>query len=132
MYASPPICNLLVLRSPDIERAATFYSQMGLLFTKHAHGNGPKHYTSTVDGFVFEIYPARSSDDTTTRTRLGFSVDDVDSIVEMLLEIGATLRTKPTDSEWGRRAVVHDLDGHVVELVTPPNRDPSYSSQNGG
>ena len=129
MYAAPPICNLLVLRSPDIERASTFYSQMGLLFTKHAHGNGPEHYASSVNGFVFEIYPARSADDTTTETRIGFNVDDVDSVVGMLLEAGATLRTPPADTEWGRRAVVHDLDGHIVELVTPPNRDPPCSTQ---
>ena len=29
----------------------------------------------------------------------------------------------PNDSEWGRRAVVKDLDGHTVELVTPPGRN---------
>ncbi|MEM0980443.1 MAG: VOC family protein [Cyanobacteria bacterium P01_H01_bin.58] len=122
MSTIPPLCNLLVLRSSDIERAATFYSQMGLSFTKHRHGNAPEHYTSTVAGFAFEIYPARSADDSTTRTRLGFNVDDVDSVVDRLLEIGATIRTNPADSEWGRRAVVQDFDGHIVELTTPPDR----------
>lgn len=27
--------------------------------------------------------------------------------------------SSPADSEWGRRAVVKDLDGHTVELLTP-------------
>lgn len=31
--------------------------------------------------------------------------------------------TEPTDTEWGRRAVVKDFDGHTVELVTPVNRE---------
>jgi catechol 2,3-dioxygenase-like lactoylglutathione lyase family enzyme len=122
MYAMPPCLNLTVLRSPDIDRAAVFYSGMGLLFTKHRHGNGPEHYASCVNGVVFELYPLGSRPPT-IGTRIGFSVDDVDSIVPMLAEIGAEVITYPADSESGRRAVVKDLDGHIVELITPPNRD---------
>ena len=118
--------NLVVLRSDDIDRLASFYRAMGLLFEKHRHGKGPEHYASVVNGFVFEIYPVSNPKDgsqTTTSTRIGFSVDDVDSIVEMLLAVGGELVTPARDSEWGRRAVVKDLDGHAVELITPPNRD---------
>ena len=122
MYAAPPINNLLVLRSLDIDRAAEFYRQMGLLFTKHSHGNGPEHYSSSVCDFVFEIYPSRDENDVTINTRIGFNVDSVDDIVNMLLEIGVEIVSKPKDSEWGRRAVVRDFDGHAVELLTPPNR----------
>lgn len=125
MYATPPMVNLLVLRSPDIHRAAVFYQQLGLLFTLHRHGSGPEHYTSSVNGFVFELYPLRPGDTPTTGTRIGFHVDDVDSLVEMVTAIGATMVVAPQDSEWGRRAVVKDLDGHTVELLTPPNRDKS-------
>ena len=114
--------NLTVLRSPDIDRASEFYLEMGLLFTKHRHGNGLEHYTSCVDGFVFEIYPL-GKHPPTVGTRIGFSVDDVDSIVPMLVAVGAELISPVSESEWGRRAVVKDLDGHVVELITPPNRD---------
>lgn len=127
MYAAPPIMNLTVIRSTNIDRASDFYSEMGLLFTKHRHGSGPEHYTSCVDGFVFEIYPL-GKHSPTIGTRIGFSVDDVDSIAPMLVAIGAKLISPPTDSEWGRRAVVKDLDGHVVELLTPPNRDKIVAS----
>ncbi len=123
MYAAPPIANLLVIRSSDIVRAVTFYEQIGMLFTKHAHGKGPEHYASDTCGFVFEIYPQRNAGDTSTNTRFGFNVDDVDSIIDLLREIGVTTVTEPTDSEWGRRAVVKDFDDHIVELVTPSNRD---------
>jgi len=123
MYATPPIANLLVIRSRDIDRAVTFYQRLGMVFVRHSHGRGPEHYASDICGFVFEIYPQRNADDTTTNTRLGFNVDDVDGLIDLLREIDATIVTEPSDSEWGRRAVVKDLDGHTVELITPANRD---------
>lgn len=123
MFAAPPVANLLVIRSPDIDHAVIFYRQMGMLFDRHSHCSGPEHYASNICGFVFEIYPQRHSADTTTNVRLGFNVDDVDGVVALLRDIGATVVTQPTDSEWGRRAVVRDFDGHTVELLTPPNRE---------
>ena len=129
MYAAPPIANLIVLRSPDIERAAEFYRKLGLLFTLHSHGNGPEHYSSTVCGLVFEIYPARNENDLTTNTRIGFNVDSVDAVVEMLVKIEVEIVSSPKDSEWGRRAVVRDFDGHTVELLTPPNREQAIADQ---
>ncbi|MDI1312297.1 VOC family protein [Prosthecobacter sp.] len=118
MFAPPPHLNLVVLRSPDIDRAAQFYRQMGLLLTRHSHGSGPEHYASEVSGMVFEIYPMTPKSLPTTGARIGFRVESVDEIVTLLSQIGTEIITAPTDSEWGRRAVVKDLDGHVVELVT--------------
>jgi catechol 2,3-dioxygenase-like lactoylglutathione lyase family enzyme len=119
MHAPPPQLNLVVLRSSDIERAASFYRTMGLAFTLHAHGSGPQHYSSEVSGLVFELYPLTAKSSPTAGTRIGFKVDSVDEIVRLLLEIGAIIVAPPADSEWGRRAVVKDFDGHTVELVTP-------------
>lgn len=68
---------------------------------------------------MFEIYPLTGKSSPTTGTRIGFKVDTVDGVVRLLTEIGVKVVTPPTDSEWGRRAVVVDFDGHVVELVTP-------------
>ena len=118
MYAPPPRLNLVVIRSENIERAAQFYQAMGLLFTRHRHGSGPEHYTSEVDGVVFEVYPLSPKSTPTVGTRIGFRVDSTDEIVELLVQVGATVIDPPTDSEWGRRAVVRDLDGHVVELTS--------------
>lgn len=122
MFAAPPLMNLIVIRSSDIEKSVLFYSAMGLLFAKHRHGTGPEHYTSVVNGFVFEIYPIGSAQPT-GGTRIGFSVDHVDSVVEMLTDAGGTVVSHPHHTEWGRRAVMKDPDGHSVELITPPNRD---------
>lgn len=127
MYAAPPMANLLVLRSPDIHRAAGFYRALGLLFTLERHGEGPEHYTSLVDGFLFELYPLGPGRTPTTGVRIGFSVDSVDELVPLVREPGAEVVSGPHDSEWGRRAVVRDLDGNTVELVTPPGRDTSTS-----
>jgi lactoylglutathione lyase len=114
--------NLVVLRSPDMDRAAKFYRAMGLLFTKHVHGKGPEHYSSEVNGFVFEIYPATEKSKSTLGTRIGFSVDSVDQLVPLLANEGAEVMNPPADSEWGRRAVVKNLDGHTIELLTPQSR----------
>lgn len=122
MFAAPPIANLLVLRSRDCERTVRFYREIGLVFLQHRHGSGPLHYASESAGFVFEIYPLGTASPTTS-VRFGFSVDDVDSLVEPVVELGGTLVSGPADSPWGRRAVVTDPDGHTVELLTPPDRD---------
>lgn len=123
IYEAPPIANLLVIRSDDIHRAVEFYRIMGMCFDLHAHGSGPEHYASEVAGFVFEIYPKKNEKDDTGHTRIGFRVDDVERVVEMLREVNATVVTEPTDTEWGRRAVVKDFDGHTIELVTPGDRE---------
>lgn len=125
MYAAPPLLNLVVLRSPDIDRAASFYSALGLLIRKHSHG-GPEHYTAVVAGFVFEIYPLTAQSGPTTSTRIGFNVDDVDSLIPGVVALGAEVISPVKESEWGRRAVVKDLDGHTVELLTPPNREQNF------
>jgi catechol 2,3-dioxygenase-like lactoylglutathione lyase family enzyme len=118
MSSSPPVANLLVLRSPDIQRAATFYQALGLHFTLERHGRGAEHFSASIDGFVFELYPIATDQAPTTSVRIGFRVNTVDELIPQLLHLGAVLLTAPHDSDWGRRAVVQDLDGHTVELLT--------------
>lgn len=112
--------NLVVIRAGCADRAATFYQTLGLQFTKHAHGNGPQHYSSELHGCMFEIYPLAPNQMPTTSVRLGFRVDNLDELVGRLAALGATIRTPPQDSPWGRRAVVQDWDGHTVELTASP------------
>lgn len=119
MMATTPVANLLLIRSPEIHHAVRFYQELGLVFVLHSHGSGPEHYSAEVSGFVFEIYPQRSADDTTTNVRLGFSVDDVGTVVESLRRSDVEIVTEPQDTQWGRRAVVKDFDGHTIELLTP-------------
>lgn len=119
MYAPPPKLSLLVIRSPDIDRAAIFYKTLGLLLGRHSHGSGPEHFVGVVDGIAFEIYPLLKGQLPTTDTRFGFTVDSVDELIPLLEAAGATVTVRPHDRDWGRHAVVKDFDGHRVELFTP-------------
>ena len=110
--------NLLTIRSRDIDRSVGFYKALGLRFCKHAHGSGPEHYCSEEGQVVFEIYPLESGKTPTLDARLGFAVASVDAAVTRLKDLGAHIVLAPTESEWGRRAVVCDFDGHRVELTT--------------
>jgi len=121
MDASPPLLNLVVIRSADLDRAEDFYRVLGLCFERHRHGSGPEHLAAQpfAGGYVFEIYPANAKSGSTAGVRIGFSVDAVDPYLDLLVEAGGTIIQAPADSEWGRRAVVADPDGHRVELVAP-------------
>jgi catechol 2,3-dioxygenase-like lactoylglutathione lyase family enzyme len=84
------------------------------------------HVSGTSDpnrpGVRRSLYPIGSGQASTTGARIGFSVDSVDELVPLVRAAGAEIVSAPHDSAWGRRAVVRDLDGHTVELVTPPGR----------
>lgn len=120
--SSPASLNLVVIRARDIDRLAGFYSVLGLSFKKHRHGDGPEHLSSSVGGAVFEIYPMRSPDEGTTSTRLGFTVESLESTINRLRQAQATILSEPRDSEFGRRAVVKDFEGHKVELYESSRR----------
>jgi hypothetical protein len=60
---------------------------------------------------VFEIYPERSENETTTTVRFGFTIRSVDEKVKRLREQSAQVLTEAYDSPWARRAVVQDLEG---------------------
>ncbi|MFN7141129.1 MAG: VOC family protein [Limisphaerales bacterium] len=109
--------NLVVLRSADLARAEVFYSKLGFEFSRHSHGNGPEHLAAELAGGVFEIYPLSGNGVSTAGTRIGFRVPSVDKALKALSEFPNSIVTRAQDSEWGRRAVVMDPDGHKVELV---------------
>ncbi|HEV8292347.1 MAG TPA: VOC family protein [Tepidisphaeraceae bacterium] len=107
-----PALNLLVIRSPDIDRPARFYELLGLTFLKHTHGTAAE-----LGSAVFEIYPRRDEKDSTSSTRLGFRVLNLDQTIANLQQSGAKIISAPKDTPFGRRAVVDDPDGHRVELT---------------
>ena len=123
MMADTIHLNLLVIRSEDMERAAAWYRLIGLTFVKHSHGSGPEHFACELGGAVFEIYPRLSDMNSTTATRLGFTVTSVDKTIAELKAAGAKVVSPPKESLWGRRAVVQDPDGHRVELTEPKARN---------
>jgi len=111
-----PALNLLVIRAKDPNRLAGFYKLLGIDFDQHQHGRGAIHYAADLGGPVLEIYPLLRDGDETTSTRLGFTVSGLDDTISRLREAGVAVLQEPTDSEWGRRVVVRDYEGHKVEL----------------
>jgi predicted enzyme related to lactoylglutathione lyase len=110
------ILNLVVLRSADIRRSAAFYTCLGLHFVQHRHGNGLEHFSAELPGTVFELYPISSDGQSTLGTRIGFRVPSVDAALAALSDYPGAVLTPARDSEWGRRAIIADPDGHRVEL----------------
>jgi predicted enzyme related to lactoylglutathione lyase len=94
-----------------------FYSKLGLHFNKHRHGTGPEHYSAELSGAVFELYPQSGDGPSSLGTRIGFSVSSVDDVIKALGDYPTAVVSQPKDSEWGRRAIVADPDGHRIELL---------------
>src|SRR6266478_5805206 len=108
--------SLVVIRAHDINRLAIFYEALGLRFTRHRHGTGPEHLSGVIGETVFEIYPSNGANESTVSTRLGFSVPSLENALEHLRGLEATVLVEPSDTEFGRCAVVKDFEGHKVEL----------------
>lgn len=111
--------NLAVIKSTDMTRAVAFYSRLGLRLSQHRHGKGPEHFSAELPGAVFEIYPSTPDGLSTLGTRIGFRVPSVDAALAALADFPGAVVSPAKDSEWGRRAVVADPDGHRVELLEP-------------
>lgn len=109
--------NLLVLRTKDIELLKSQYALLGFNFEYHRHGNGPMHFSAETDGFVLEIYPLiKSMEKADNSLRLGFSVKNLNQIIQSLLNSDWKIVSEPTLTEWGYPAIIQDTDGRKVEL----------------
>jgi len=115
--------RLVVIRAQDIDRLAAFYAVLGLHFTRHRHGTGPEHLSSTIGETAFEIYPLKSANESTVFTRLGFSVPSLTNALAQLRAVNAIVLAEPADTPFGRRAVVKDFEGHKVELYEDKNSE---------
>ncbi|MEM1325270.1 MAG: VOC family protein [Bacteroidota bacterium] len=110
--------NLLVIRSNQPEKLSKFYEQLGMQFDYHRHGKGAWHYSTEVKGTVFEIYPLLKNQEVAdSSTRLGFTVQSLDELIEQLRNQGVEIVREPKESEWGYFAIVKDLDGRKIELI---------------
>ncbi|MFK7969274.1 MAG: VOC family protein [Bacteroidia bacterium] len=110
--------NLLVLNTHDVQALVTFYTKIGLTFTEHKHGKGPVHfaYEAQERDFVFEIYPLPNHQNVDATTRLGFGVENLDSLISGLKSNGILIDSEPKEQPWGYVAVALDPDGRKVEL----------------
>src|SRR5437588_9166455 len=82
--------SLLVLRSPDMERAGAFYNLLGIHFDRERHGTGPEHMAARIGPTVLELYPG-GIEPSSAGVRLGFLVASVDSVLEAVRQAGGTV-----------------------------------------
>ena len=112
-------CNLLVIKTNQLETTRQFYQSIGIQFQKHQHGKGPVHYAAEMGSFVFEIYPLADQQALVdSSTRLGFEVPQLDQLIATLSE--DTVLKFPNQTDWGYQAIVQDPDGRKVELTQAP------------
>ena len=109
---------LFCSKTSNPEKLAAFYQKIGLSFCFHQHGNGPFHYASEQDGFVFEIYPLLKNQlEADNSIRLGFEIKNLDQTILILEKENTPILKQPYFSPWGYTAIVKDLDGRKIELV---------------
>ncbi len=97
---------------------------MGHKFDYHQHGNGPFHYASEQDGFVFEIYPlTKSMEKMDNSLRLGFEVENLRSTINEIANSDWKIVRGVKETEWGLIAIIQDLDGRKIELKNKQSLD---------
>jgi lactoylglutathione lyase len=123
-----PSLGLLVLRVSDMPASIAFYRALGLEFVEEQHGTGPVHYSCQLNGIVIELFPGKPGSAPDRRnagaTMIGFQVNDLDIVLENVSAMGAMILTPPQVSNWGRRAVIQDIDGRAIELNQPAQPQP--------
>lgn len=110
-----PTLALLVIKCANIEAARSFYEKLGLVFQQEQHGKGPIHYSSLLGDVIFEIYPLNQFD-TADKTRLGFRVDDLETVMAKLIANDYRVISSPKLTEYGILALAKDTDGRTVEI----------------
>ncbi len=105
--------RLIVLRSPQLDTLRRFYEMLGMRFTEEKHGQGPRHHAATLGELVLELYPGTD----VSLVRLGFSVANLDQIVQTFKAGGGTVKQAPHENEQGYQAVLVDPDGRAIELT---------------
>lgn len=103
--------KLIIIRTSDPNMLADFYSNLGLEFDYHKHGNSPMHYSTKIGQMILEIYPlAKNQIEADKNLRLGFVSDNFNATLE-ILKSKSILYTEPTETEFGILTIITDPDG---------------------
>ena len=112
-----PQLNLLVIRTQNPVALKEQYEELGFQFQYHQHGKGPFHYAHEEEDFVFEIYPLNKHQEKADNSlRMGFGIKELDQSLDKLRESDWKILSEAKESEWGKVAIVQDLDGRKIEL----------------
>jgi lactoylglutathione lyase len=109
--------RLLVIRTTDIDRLASFYELFGFKFEYHKHEKSPYHYSASIGNMVLEIYPlAKGQAEADKELRLGFSIESFEDIIQVLKDKQTVFLSEPTQTDYGFIAIIKDPDGRKIEL----------------
>lgn len=99
-----------------MDLVAEFYTAVGVDLVQEQHGAGPVHFSFKGDMCV-EIYPPRVPSDAAFVLRI--DVADVDAVVANLkskFHYEGLMVSEPESLKTGKKSIVRDPDGRVVEL----------------
>jgi len=109
--------KLIVIRTPDPQQLANFYTQLGFNFDYHKHGNSLYHYSTLINKTVLEIYPLTKNQTQADSTlRLGFEIDNFYDVLQQLSQQSIKIIAEPIQTEFGTIAIIQDSDGRKIEL----------------
>ncbi|HEX6701866.1 MAG TPA: VOC family protein [Gaiellaceae bacterium] len=106
----------------DLDASMRFYGEVLGLAVRDGAGEQPfgwlgGRYGVIVGGKItVAVFPTIEAE-TTRRATLGFAVPDLDDVHERALAANVSVFDSLRDTRWGRRAMYHDPDGHVVVLI---------------
>lgn len=116
--------DLIVIRTENPKELSEFYKQIGMDFEYHQHGKGTWHYSTEIGKTVFEIYPLMKNQEKPDKSlRLGFTIENLDEVIEKLRRENVKIIREPKESEWGYFAIIEDLDGRKIELKKPADNN---------
>jgi hypothetical protein len=79
--------SLIVLKSSNPFDLAQFYGRVGMAVVEEQHGNGPIHYSISLNSGVIELYPAKQP----VKTTFGLAVSDVNDFKSKWMIAGGTI-----------------------------------------
>ena len=109
----------------DLDASIQFYRDVLGLAVRDGAGEQPFCWLGGRYGIVEEgdtvlaLFPT-VDEEVTLRATVGFAVPDLDAAHDRALAAGVSVFDPLRETRWGRRAVYHDPDGHVVVVTAAP------------
>lgn len=110
----------ILLCSEKMDLVKLFYEMIGIKCVQEQHGAGPTHFTLQGTFSAVEIYPPRQPSGASIIIRI--DVENVDASLKNISDsftLSEHIVEDAKDLKTGRKAIVTDPDGRVVELFQP-------------
>lgn len=121
-FNEPGLMTWNELGTRDVNAAIAFYSELfgwktdtqeynGFRYTTFLLNDKPNGGTYDMSGIVPDEHPAS--------WMVYFTVEDADATAATAADLGATVVREPSDTEFGRRAILRDPQGPVFAVIKP-------------